>query len=60
MDSAHVIYTPCPDSTASAESSALANVYRFILDCQQNAAAMANTNGATVRNTEEVRNVNRY
>jgi hypothetical protein len=30
---ASVVYEPRPDTTPEAELSALANVYRFILDC---------------------------
>jgi hypothetical protein len=31
---ATVSYAPRPDATAEAEISALANVYRFVLDCR--------------------------
>jgi hypothetical protein len=33
MDSPRMTYTSRPDATPEAELSALANVYRFILDC---------------------------
>ena len=33
MNGARIIYTPRPDVTPEAEISALATVYRFILDC---------------------------
>jgi len=40
-----ITYTPRPDATPEAELSALASVYRFIIDSH------ANTNAAGVRST---------
>jgi hypothetical protein len=34
MSSPRITYTPRPDATPEAELDALANVYRFVLDCQ--------------------------
>jgi hypothetical protein len=55
VSSTRVVYSPHPDATPEAIS-ALANVYRFILDCRkENAAGVTSTNGdARVRNTKEV------
>ncbi len=34
MSDAHINYVPRPDATPEAEREALAQVYRFVLDCQ--------------------------
>ncbi len=34
MDSPRIAYAPRPDTTPETEISALANVYRFVLDCR--------------------------
>ena len=33
MSNARIVYTPRPDATPESEATALATVYRFILDC---------------------------
>jgi hypothetical protein len=41
-----ITYTPHPDSTAEAELSALASIYKFVLDsAHKNAAGRTSTNG---------------
>ena len=52
-----IAYAVRPDATAEAELSALANVYRYVLN--KNAASVVSTNGddATVKNGKEVTHV---
>jgi hypothetical protein len=50
-----IAYTARPDATAEAELSALANVYRYVLN--KNAAGMTSTNGTSVRHMEGVGDV---
>jgi hypothetical protein len=46
MSSPHITYTPRTDATPEVEISALANVYRFVLDrANKNAAGVSSTNG---------------
>jgi hypothetical protein len=47
MTSSRITYTPRPDATPEAELSALASVYRFIIDshANTNAAGVTSTNG---------------
>jgi hypothetical protein len=47
MTSPRITYTPRPDATPEAELSALASVYRFIIDshANTNAAGVSSTNG---------------
>jgi len=60
MSSARIAYSQHPDATPETELSALANVYRFVLDsAKKNAAGVSSTNGTRLRNTEEVSNVER-
>ena len=45
-DSAHIRYAQRPDATPKAELSALASIYRFVLDsAHKNAAGRTSTNG---------------
>jgi len=50
-----ITYAVRPDATAQAELSALANVYRYVLN--KNAAGMTSTNGMSVKHTEGVSDV---
>jgi hypothetical protein len=50
-----ITYAVRPDATAQAELSALANVYRYVLN--KNAAGMTSTNGTSVRHLEGVGDV---
>jgi hypothetical protein len=50
-----ITYAVRPDATAQAELSALANVYRYVLN--KNAAGMTSTNGTSVKHTEGVGDV---
>jgi hypothetical protein len=50
-----IAYAVRPDATAAAELSALANVYRYVLN--KNAAGMITTNDTRVRHTEGVGDV---
>jgi hypothetical protein len=50
-----IAYAVLPDGTAEAELSALANVYRYVLKSKP--TGLTNTNGTSVRNTEEVSDV---
>jgi hypothetical protein len=46
MSIPRITYTPRPAAAPEAESSALANVYRFVLDsANKNAAGVTSTNG---------------
>jgi hypothetical protein len=47
LTSSRLTYTPRPDTTPEAEISALASVYRFIIDshANTNAAGVTSTNG---------------
>jgi hypothetical protein len=56
-------YAPHPDATAEAEISALANVYRFILDCHARKGAATSPvsppDDTTMRNKKGVSYVDR-
>jgi hypothetical protein len=52
-----ITYAVRPDATAEAELSALANVYRYVLN--KYAADMTSTNSTRIRNTEGVGDVER-
>jgi hypothetical protein len=60
MSSVRISYTAHPATTPEAETYALANIYRFVLDCREKkAAAPTAARIASVRNTEEVNHVER-
>jgi hypothetical protein len=47
MSSRHIVYVSHSDSTREAQASALANVYRLVLDsANRNAVAMTSTDGS--------------
>jgi hypothetical protein len=54
-----ISYAPRSDTTPETELSALCNVYKLIIDHanRRNAISLTNTNGTSVRNTEEVSDV---
>ena len=45
MDSARIIYTPRPDATPESEATALAAVYKFVLDCRAKKKGRPTTSG---------------
>ncbi len=59
-----VAYVPRPDVTPEAEISALASVYKFVLDChaKKNAAGVTSTNGDDAKGSpkHEVRATQNY
>ncbi len=57
MSSPHITYATRPDSTPEGEMNALANVYRFILDChaKKEAAPASRPDDA-----KEIKNVSRH
>jgi hypothetical protein len=59
MNSARIIYTSRSDATTEGEVAALANVYKFILNCHanRNAVGITDTNDTILRNAEEVSDV---
>ena len=63
MSDAHINYVPRPDATPEAEREALAQVYRFVLDCwakrrKASSEPDGSSNTAIASDTEEVvRNV---
>jgi hypothetical protein len=53
-----IVYRPREDITPASELSTLASIFRFVLEsAKENATGLTNTNGASVRNTEEVSDV---
>ena len=60
MNSPHITYVPSGgDANPQTELSALANIYRFVLERKEAAPRQSRPDDATVRNTEEVRDVSR-
>ena len=61
MDKPSISYTPRSDAPPEAETYAIANIYRFVLDCRAKKAAALRQAAriASVRNTEEVSDVER-
>lgn len=60
LRSPRITYTPRPDATPEAELSALASIYRFVLDCHAKKIAAepdSCNDAAIVRNTEGVSHV---
>ncbi len=60
MSDSRFVYAPIIDATPEAESSALTNVYKFILDCRaqkEGASPGAPDNTTNVRHTEGVSHV---
>ena len=60
MDSPSLTYTPRPDTAPEAELNALANAYRFILDCHAKKMAAepySRDDAAIVTHTKEVSHV---
>jgi hypothetical protein len=50
MSSLRIVYVSHSDSTREAQASALANVYRLVLDCaNRNAAGVVSTNGGDAK-----------
>ena len=45
MSSPRITYTPHPDATPEAELEALANIYRFVLDCHAKEEGDPTTSG---------------
>jgi hypothetical protein len=45
VDSARIIYTPRPDITPESEATALAAVYKFVLDCRAKKKGRPTTSG---------------
>lgn len=52
-----ISYAPHPDATPEAELSALAGVYKFVLDChaRKNAAGVTSTNGDDAKGSQSDR-----
>ena len=60
MSKASIAYAPRLDATPQAELTALASVYRFVLDChEKKATCPGGPDDAVVRHKEEVRHVDR-
>jgi hypothetical protein len=60
MNSVRITYAPRIDTEPEAELSALANVYRFILDCSaKRSSPRQSRDNAILRNTEGVSHVDR-
>ncbi len=59
MNNTRITYTVRLDATPETEISTLANVYRFVLERKEAAPRQSRPDDATVRNTEEVRDVSR-
>jgi hypothetical protein len=58
VSSTHITYSQRPDTRPEAELTALASVYRFVLDCHEKKAAYpGGPDDAVVRHKEEVRHV---
>jgi hypothetical protein len=61
VNRSNVIYRACSDINQQAELSAVANVYRFILDCsaKRTTSRQSRRDNAILRNTEGVSHVDR-
>jgi hypothetical protein len=59
MNSVRITYEPCTDTEPEADLSALANVYRFVLDCSARSPSprQSRRDNAILRNTEGVSHV---
>jgi hypothetical protein len=57
VSSPHTTYTPGTGATPEAEVSALANVYRFVLDCHQERGRLPDKSGPDdpERRSDEIR-----
>ena len=58
MSSSRIYYATHPDATPEVEISALAGVYKFVLDCRdvnRNAAGVTSTNGDDAKGSQHDR-----
>jgi len=53
MNKVRITYKPCPDATPQGEISALANAYKFILQCGEEKRATSENSGEEYAKKEQ-------